>query len=77
MLALLGALSVVERLERECTASNAPHPALAADDALVLAALGALGLGRSLRRWLAEAATPAALVSTTAADVPALGELLR
>jgi hypothetical protein len=52
----LGSLSFVQRLEEQVRVATAdavrPHEV---DDPVVLAALGAISAGRTLKRWLAEA----------------------
>jgi len=77
----LGAIATLDALERAVSraddaiaAEHAPHGAtLASDDPLVLATLGLLGLGRTLRGWLATAAgatsEPHATVTGCARDV--------
>jgi hypothetical protein len=55
----LGALSYAQRFEELVAAAAAPAAApLDLDDDAVLAALGLISLGRSLRRWLEDAAEP-------------------
>jgi hypothetical protein len=54
----LGALSAAQRFERAVSPQAAGADVLAADDPVVLAALGAIGLGRILRHWLESAAAP-------------------
>ena len=51
----LGALASLRRFEGLASVQHPGDP-LAADDPVVLASLGLLACGRSLRRWLAEAA---------------------
>jgi len=75
----LGALAVARQVEL-CVARPSPpgSPPLAADDALVVAALGAISIGRSLRRWLNEAAAAHEGPHVAApAPVPTSRELLR
>ena len=59
LLLALGALSLAHTFERsvERRAAADAKP-LNVDDPVVVAALGAIGLGRSLQRWLAEATGP-------------------
>ena len=55
----LGLLSAVRRFEGSASrASRSGATALAADDPVVLSALGAVSVGRTLTRWLEEAAKP-------------------
>jgi hypothetical protein len=51
----LGSLAVARRFEGYVSCESRAQP-LGADDPLVLAALGAISLSRSLTRWLEEAA---------------------
>jgi len=78
LVAMLGAVSALQRLERACVAPG-PGGTLPADDPVVLATLGALSLGRSLRRWLAEASSsPTPGSDTPPVDSrPRLRELIR
>ena len=76
----LGALSASRRFDAYVARASAPGSRpLGADDPLVLAALGAISLGRSLSRWLEEAAEPrrAAHVDVPTTPRPAPRELLR
>jgi hypothetical protein len=61
LLLALGSLSLFQHFEQliRPAADPAVRP-LEVDDPLVLAALGVVSTGRSLRRWLEEAAPPAA-----------------
>ena len=54
----LGALASADHFERAVQASSAATPALEPDDPVVLASLGVIALGRTLRRWLDNADTP-------------------
>jgi hypothetical protein len=55
----LGSLSVTQRFENMVSRAATPgRRPLGIDDPLVLAALGLVSLGRSLGRWLEEAAEP-------------------
>jgi hypothetical protein len=54
----LGALAAAQRFERAVSVRSADDDALGPDDPVVLAALGAIALGRTLRHWLESAADP-------------------
>lgn len=64
---VLGAIASLDALERAVARADVQSPddlaqgdaPLADDDPLVLATLGLLGLGRTLRGWLATATDPA------------------
>lgn len=75
----LGGLSVSRQFAALVSAPAPGLPPLARDDALVLAALGIISLGRSLHRWLEEASEPVEprAVSPSADEAPHTGDLLR
>jgi hypothetical protein len=54
----LGALAMARRFE-DAVSAPAATGTLEADDPVVLASLGAIALGRALRRWLEESAEAA------------------
>lgn len=76
----LGSLSFAQRFEEMISqvATTAVRP-LDVDDPIVLAALGVVSLGRSLRRWVEEAAEPVRQPAPSASSVPVPSprELLR
>ena len=76
----LGALSVVRSVDA-CMNRVSAHgsPPLDAGDPVVLAALGAISFGRSLTRWLEEAAQPQQRQHADAPtlSLPGMRELLR
>jgi hypothetical protein len=53
----LGALSAICRFE-DAVGARSSEAALDPDDPIVVASLGVVSLGRTLRRWLEEAAEP-------------------
>jgi hypothetical protein len=76
----LGSLSLVRRFEELVSRATTPEvQPLDRDDTVVLAALGVVSLGRSLRRWLEEAAVPTqpSTPSPSSAHRPERRELLR
>lgn len=76
----LGALSAAQWFEELAARPSAPGaPPLSADDPIVFAALGAVSLSRSLRRWLEEASTNVTSSSDPSAggSAPTPGDLLR
>jgi len=76
VLAALGMLSASARLDDLLLLGRQDEP-LADDDPVVLAALGALSLRRSLRRWLALAASEGAHDEPAEAPIPLPPEMRR
>jgi hypothetical protein len=76
----LGSLSFEQRFEEMVRRATSPvAQALDIDDPVVLAALGVVSVGRSLRRWLEHAAASAAPAKPdgTSAHAPVARDLLR
>ena len=74
----LGSLSVAQRFEALVGRTSGQTPPLDGDDPVVLAALGALSLSRSLRRWLEEASPVREMaVADQPTDAVSSRELLR
>jgi hypothetical protein len=76
---VLGSLRLAHRFEACVGRASAGGPSLAADDPMVVAALGAISLGRSLERWLEAAAEsePCPHADATTAAMPPPRDLLR
>jgi hypothetical protein len=73
----LGLLSLAQRFEACAARASTSGSQLDADNAIVLAALGAISLGRSLKRWLEEASELPADIRAVMSPPLSLRELLR
>ena len=73
----LGALSMANGLEAALRPQSTDGEALQPDDPVVLAALGAIALGRTLRRWLEESADAVVTSTPSTHPRPLPRELLR
>jgi hypothetical protein len=76
---VLGSLRLARHFEASVARASAGSPPLATDDPMVVAALGAISLGRSLERWLEAAAEPEPCphADRTTAALPPPRDLLR